>query len=86
MQPDFFVDISGVIEDKQAMLACHQSQRKWLDVSQGLDSYLATMRDMSAEVGRMSGRFALRRGVAAALPPGLLGPRSGTPSGSCCEA
>jgi LmbE family N-acetylglucosaminyl deacetylase len=62
IQPDFFVDISGVIEDKQAMLACHQSQKKWLDVSQGLDSYLAAMRDMSAEVGRRSGRFAFAEG------------------------
>jgi hypothetical protein len=44
------------------MLACHQSQRKWLDSSQGLDSYLAAMRDMSAEVGRWSGRFAFAEG------------------------
>jgi len=62
IRPDFYVDISGAIEDKQAMLACHESQRKWLDVSQGLDSYLATMRDMSAEVGRMSGRFRFAEG------------------------
>jgi LmbE family N-acetylglucosaminyl deacetylase len=62
IQPEFFVDISAVIEDKQAMLACHESQRKWLDVSQGLDSYLATMRDMSAEVGRMSGLFRFAEG------------------------
>jgi LmbE family N-acetylglucosaminyl deacetylase len=62
VQPDFFVDVSAVIEDKQAMLACHQSQRKWLDTSQGLDSYLATMREMSAEVGRRSGRFAFAEG------------------------
>jgi len=60
IQPDFFVDISTVIERKQAMLACHESQKKWLDVSQRLDSYLITMREMSAEVGRLAGglRFA----------------------------
>jgi len=62
VQPDFFVDIGAVIEQKQAMLACHQSQRQWLDTSQGLDSYLATMREMSAEVGRRSGRFAFAEG------------------------
>jgi LmbE family N-acetylglucosaminyl deacetylase len=62
IQPDFFLDITSVIEEKQAMLACHQSQRRWLDTSQGLDSYLATMRDMSAEVGRRSGRFAFAEG------------------------
>ncbi|OHD73526.1 MAG: LmbE family protein [Spirochaetes bacterium RBG_16_67_19] len=62
VNPDFFVDIGPVIEEKQAMLACHQSQRQWLDTSQGLDSYLATMREMSAEVGRRSGRFAFAEG------------------------
>jgi len=51
-----------VIEDKQAMLACHESQKKWLDTSQGLDSYLIAMRDMSAEVGRRSGRFRFAEG------------------------
>jgi len=44
------------------MLACHQSQRQWLDTSQGLDSYLSAMREMSAEVGRRSGRFAFAEG------------------------
>jgi LmbE family N-acetylglucosaminyl deacetylase len=62
IQPDFFVDITSVIDRKQAMLACHESQKKWLDVSQGLDSYLITMRDMSAEVGRMSGRARFAEG------------------------
>ena len=62
IQPDFYVDVSTVIDRKQAMLACHESQKKWLDVSQGLDSYLIAMRDMSAEVGRMSGRFRFAEG------------------------
>jgi len=62
IEPDFYVDISPVIEDKQAMLACHESQKKWLDTSQGLDSYLIAMRDMSAEVGRRSGRFRFAEG------------------------
>jgi LmbE family N-acetylglucosaminyl deacetylase len=53
--PDFYVDITSVIDHKEKMLACHESQKKWLDVSQGLDSYLITMREMSGEVGRMSG-------------------------------
>ena len=48
--PDFTVDISTVIEDKQRMLACHESQKRWLDETQGLDSYLQTMRNMCAEV------------------------------------
>jgi LmbE family N-acetylglucosaminyl deacetylase len=48
--PDFTVDITSVIDDKERMLACHDSQKAWLDRTQGLDSYLQTMRDMSAEV------------------------------------
>ena len=59
---DLYVDIGPVIDRKEAMLACHESQKKWLDASQGLDSYLATMRDMSAEMGRRSGRFRCAEG------------------------
>lgn len=54
--PESYVNISDVIEIKQQMLACHKSQKEWLDVSQGLDAYLTTIRDMSAEVARMSGQ------------------------------
>ena len=53
--PGMFVDVTSVIDEKEQMLACHQSQKKWLDDSQGLDSYLHTMRDMSRQVGGMSG-------------------------------
>ena len=53
--PEFTVDITSVIEDKERMLACHESQKKWLDQTQGLDSYLRTMRDMSAAVARAAG-------------------------------
>ncbi len=55
--PDFYVDVSGVLAAKRQMLACHKSQKEWLDVSQGLDSYLATMENMCADVGKMSGKF-----------------------------
>lgn len=60
--PDFYVDIADRVEDKVAMLAHHVSQKHWLDESQGLDSYLQTLRDLDAEVGRMSGRFAYAEG------------------------
>jgi LmbE family N-acetylglucosaminyl deacetylase len=53
--PDFTVDITSVIDDKERMLACHQSQKTWLDQTQGLDSYLRAMRDMSAEVASAPG-------------------------------
>jgi len=60
--PDLYIDITTVIEKKRAMLACHYSQKEWLDVSQGMGSYLDAITDMAREVGRMSGGFALAEG------------------------
>jgi LmbE family N-acetylglucosaminyl deacetylase len=55
--PEFYVDTSSVIEKKTVLLAKHASQKEWLDKSQGIDSYLIAMKDMSRKVGQMSGRF-----------------------------
>ncbi|MFO1457998.1 MAG: PIG-L family deacetylase [Verrucomicrobiota bacterium] len=55
--PDLFVDTTDVHDVKRAALACHRSQKEWLDVSQGMDSYLATLDDLSRRVGKLSGRF-----------------------------
>lgn len=44
------------------MLACHRSQKEWLDASQGLDSYLNTLRELDAQVGSMSQRFQYAEG------------------------
>jgi LmbE family N-acetylglucosaminyl deacetylase len=58
VRPTHFVDVGGdVLEAKTAMLACHRSQQDWLDESQGLSSYLETMRVLAREVGEWSGRF-----------------------------
>jgi LmbE family N-acetylglucosaminyl deacetylase len=54
---DFYVDIEKYIDAKAQMLAKHKSQKEWLDVSQGLDAYLITMKEMCAEVGKRSGRY-----------------------------
>jgi len=62
IRPGVFVDITSVIEEKTAMLAMHESQKTWLDVSQGMDSYLANMKQQAAEVGVLSGRYALAEG------------------------
>ena len=51
--PELFVDISTVMDVKLKMLGCHESQRQWLDETQGLDDYLETMRQSSMEVARM---------------------------------
>lgn len=62
IQPDFYADITSVMDTKREMLACHRSQRQWLDDSQSVDNYLKTMEDMASEVGRMSGKFAHAEG------------------------
>jgi len=55
--PGAYVNTSSVHKVKEQALATHQSQQHWLRTSQGLNSYLKTMNDMSREVGRMSKRF-----------------------------
>lgn len=59
---EFYVDVGAVLETKRHALAAHASQKEWLDVSQGMDSYLAAMEQMSAEVGRMSRKFRVAEG------------------------
>jgi LmbE family N-acetylglucosaminyl deacetylase len=54
--PGLFVNITSVMDTKQQMLACHESQRQWLDETQGMDNYLESMRQTSAEVARLSGQ------------------------------
>lgn len=55
--PGAFVDTSRVHECKRAALACHASQKEWLDATQGMDSYLVAMDNFSQEVGVLSGGF-----------------------------
>ena len=55
--PGAFVNTSTVQPLKREALAAHRSQKEWLDQSQGMDSYLRAMEDMSRAVGRMSRRF-----------------------------
>lgn len=55
VRPHFFVDTSSVIDKKARVLACHASQKQWLDESQGMESYLETMREDSRAAGKLSG-------------------------------
>ena len=57
IEPDVFVDTTAVHEVKLAALGCHRSQQGWLAASQGMNSYLQAMDDMSREMGRRSGRW-----------------------------
>jgi LmbE family N-acetylglucosaminyl deacetylase len=54
---DFYVDIEKFIDKKTEMLAKHKSQKEWLDVSQGMDSYLITMKKLCKEIGELSGKY-----------------------------
>jgi len=60
--PDCYVNISGVMEAKGELLACHESQKKWLDATQGMAACLDEMSRMCAEMGKMSGEFDFAEG------------------------
>ncbi len=62
VSPHFSVDISSVLDKKEAMLACHESQRHWLDESQSGNGTIDTMTSMARAVGSASGRFAYAEG------------------------
>lgn len=59
---ELYVDTAAVQATKRAALAKHVSQKAWLDVSQGMDSYLLTLDETSQTVGRQSGKFAHAEG------------------------
>ena len=62
VEAHLYVDVTAFMEQKTQALACHKSQKEWLDKSQGFDSYLKTMQDMTAQVGRMSRKFQYAEG------------------------
>ena len=42
---------------KRAALACHASQKEWLDKTQGQESYLTTMDGFSRALGKQTKKF-----------------------------
>jgi LmbE family N-acetylglucosaminyl deacetylase len=50
--PQFYVDITGWIEQKLEMLACHQSQRNWLRAHHGMDEYIESVRRFNTSLGQ----------------------------------
>lgn len=60
--PGAFVDTTSVQDRKREALACHASQRGFLDATQGMGSYLETMDRFSRELGKLSGKFAHAEG------------------------
>jgi LmbE family N-acetylglucosaminyl deacetylase len=57
LPPGAFVNTTPVHEQKTAALACHESQRRWLDTTQNMDDYVRTMEASSRRMGKLSGRF-----------------------------
>jgi LmbE family N-acetylglucosaminyl deacetylase len=55
VEPGFCVDVSAVIEDKAAALACHASQREWLRKHHGMDQYTLAMKEWGARRGGQVG-------------------------------
>jgi N-acetylglucosamine malate deacetylase 1 len=74
VMPELFVDIGDVLALKIAMLAEHESQKLWLDESQGMDSYLHAMEEICREIGVLSGRFEYAEGWRRRLHFGFCAP------------
>lgn len=62
VRPGLYVDISLVHSTKRQALAAHESQQSWLETTQGMNSYLASMDQFSETLGRLSGRFSHAEG------------------------
>jgi LmbE family N-acetylglucosaminyl deacetylase len=60
--PDFFVDVASAIDRKGEMLACHRSQKDWLDRTQGMGSYVDTMKELTQQAGALSGTYRYAEG------------------------
>lgn len=57
IQAGAYVNTKQVHPVKRKALAAHESQKHWLDVSQGMDSYLISMDEASLAVGQLSDHF-----------------------------
>ena len=62
IEPNFYIGIEDVMHKKAEMLKCHQSQKVWLDHSQGMNSYIETMNSMCETMGDDSGKFSYAEG------------------------
>lgn len=56
VEPDFVVDITGVMPLKEQALACHASQREWLRAHHKMDEYIESMKRAGEARGKLIGR------------------------------
>lgn len=66
-----YVNTTSVHPKKRAALAAHASQKNWLDVSQGMDSYLTSMDQASMAVANRAEHFEYAEGWRRHLHLGL---------------
>jgi LmbE family N-acetylglucosaminyl deacetylase len=52
IKPGILVDISSVMDTKEEMLCCHESQRNWLMTHHGMDEYVLSMKRFAEQRGR----------------------------------
>lgn len=55
ISPNIYVDVSSEMELREKMLACHESQRSWLQSHHQMDEYIQAMKDFSAQRGKECG-------------------------------
>lgn len=55
VEMEFYIDISAVMDRKEALLRCHASQREWLLKHHGVDEYLESMKRWCAQAGSRLG-------------------------------
>ncbi len=55
IRPSLCVDVTGTIERKEKMLACHESQRAWLNAQQAIADPLVLMRALAKRTGELAG-------------------------------
>jgi len=76
MIPGAFVNTTPVHKLQLEALAAHKSQQNWLDVSQGLSSYLLAAEDNWLAVGRLSKKFKYAEGWRRHLHCGYCAPEA----------
>lgn len=54
VEPTTLVEITGQLEKKAEMLACHASQREWLRAHHGTDEYIDSMKRLAAKRGQQA--------------------------------
>lgn len=60
VMPQFYIDVTEHEDMKAEMLACHASQRDWLQAQHGMDEYLESMKAWGRKRGSEAGQIANR--------------------------